>query len=164
MLAAVRREAQALDASLPLYNVKTLEEQKSGSVYTSRMAATLLTVFGLLALGLAAMGLYGVMAHAVNRRMRELGIRMALGAQAGNVLKLILMQGLMLALIGVGIGLLAAFALTHWIESMLFGVRPADPLTFTTIAVGLTLVALVACYIPARRATKVDPLTALRHE
>jgi putative ABC transport system permease protein len=164
MLAAVRREVQALDASLPLYNVKTLEEQKSNSLYTSRMAATLLTVFGLLALGLAALGLYGVMAHAVNRRTRELGIRIALGAQAGDVLKLILMQGLMLALIGVGIGLLAAFALTHWIESLLFGVRPTDPLTFTAIAVGLTLVALVACWIPARRATKVDPLTALRHE
>jgi macrolide transport system ATP-binding/permease protein len=164
MLAAVRREVQALDASLPLYNVKTLEEQKSSSVYTSRMAATLLTVFGLLALGLAALGLYGVMAHAVNHRTRELGIRMALGAQTGDVLKLILTQGLTLALIGVGIGLLAAFALTHWIESLLFGVRPTDPLTFTAIAMGLTLVALVACYIPARRATKVDPLTALRHE
>jgi putative ABC transport system permease protein len=164
MLAAVRREVQALDASLPLYNVKTLEEQKSSSVYTSRMAATLLTVFGLLALGLAALGLYGVMAHAVNRRTRELGIRMAMGAQAGDVLKLILTQGLTLALIGVGIGLLAAFALTHWIESLLFGVRPTDPLTFTAIAAALTLVALVACYIPARRATKVDPLTALRHE
>jgi len=164
MLAAVRREVQALDASLPLYNIKTLEEQKSSSLYTSRMAATLLTVFGLMALGLAALGLYGVTAYAVNRRTGELGIRMALGAQASDVLKLILTQGLKLALIGVGIGLLAAFALTRWIESLLFGVRPTDPLTFTAIAVGLTLVALVACWIPARRATKVDPLTALRHD
>jgi predicted permease len=164
MLAAVRREVQALDASLPLYNVKTLEEQKSSSLYTSRMAATLLTVFGLLALGLAALGLYGVMAYAVNRRTRELGVRMALGAQTGDVLKLILKQGLKLALLGVGIGLLAAFALTRWMESLLYGVRPTDPLTFTVIAVGLTLVALLACWIPARRAAKVDPLVALRSE
>jgi ABC-type antimicrobial peptide transport system permease subunit len=164
MLAAVRREVQALDASLPLYNVKTLEEQKSSSLYTSRMAATLLTVFGLLALGLAALGLYGVMAYAVNRRTRELGVRMALGAQTGDVLKLILKQGLKLALLGVGIGLLAAFALTRWMESLLFGVRPTDPLTFTVIAAGLTLVALVASWIPARRAAKVDPLVALRSE
>jgi putative ABC transport system permease protein len=164
MLAAVRREVQALDASLPLYNVKTLEEQKSSSLYTSRMAATLLTVFGLLALGLAALGLYGVMAYAVNRRTRELGVRMALGAQTGDVLKLVLTQGLKLAMLGVGIGLLAAFALARRMESLLFGVRPTDPLTFTVIAAGLTLVALVACWIPARRAAKVDPLIALRSE
>jgi len=164
MLAAVRREVQALDASLPLYNIKTLEEQKSGSLYTSRMAAMLLTAFGLLALGLAALGLYGVMAYAVNRRTRELGVRMALGAQTGDVLKLILTQGLKLALLGVGVGLLAALALTRWIESLLFDVRPTDPLTFTVIAVVLTLVALVACWIPARRAAKVDPLVALRSE
>ena len=164
MLAAVRRETQALDASLPLYNVKTLEEQKSSSLYTSRMAATLLTVFGLLALGLAALGLYGVMAYSVNRRTRELGVRMALGAQTVDVLKLILTHGLKLALLGVGIGLLLAFALTRWMESLLFGVRPTDPLTFMVIAVGLTLVALVACWIPARRAARVDPLVALRSE
>jgi predicted permease len=164
MVAAVRREAQALDASLPLYGVRTLEEQKSNSLYTSRLAATLLTVFGLLALGLAAVGLYGVMTYAVNRRVRELGIRMALGAQSRDVLKLVLTQGVKLALLGVGIGLLAAFALTRWMESLLFGVRPTDPLTFTVITVVLTLVALVACWIPARRATKVDPLIALRGE
>jgi ABC-type antimicrobial peptide transport system permease subunit len=128
------------------------------------MAATLLTVFGLLALGLAALGLYGVMAYAVNRRTRELGVRMALGAQTADVLKLILTHGLKLALLGVGIGLLLAFALTRWMESLLFGVRPTDPLTFMVIAVGLTLVALVACWIPARRAARVDPLVALRSD
>jgi putative ABC transport system permease protein len=105
-----------------------------------------------------------VLSYSVRQRTRELGILMALGAQAGDVLKMILTQGLKLALIGVVIGLAAAFALTRWMESLLFGVRPTDPLTFGVIAVALLCVSLLACYVPARRATKVDPLVALKHD
>jgi predicted permease len=164
LLAAVRREVQALDANLPLYNIKTLEEQKSGSLYTSRMAAMLLTVFGLLALGLAAVGLYGVMAYAVNRRTREIGIRLALGAQGTDVLRQVLGEGMTMVTIGVALGLAGAFALTRLMKTLLFGVSATDPLTFGLIAGLLVVVALLACFIPAWRATKVDPLVALRCE
>jgi ABC-type antimicrobial peptide transport system permease subunit len=124
----------------------------------------LLASFAVLALLLAALGVYGVISYSVRRRTHELGLRIALGAQSRDVLKLILTQGLKLALVGVVIGLLAAFALTRWMESMLFGVRPTDPLTFMLIALALTMVALVACWIPARRAAKLDPIVALRDE
>jgi len=113
---------------------------------------------------LAAVGIYGVISYAVRQRTHELGIRMALGAQARDVMTLILRQGLKMTLIGIGLGLVAAYALTRWMESLLFGVRPADALTFGMIAVVLLLVALLACWIPSRRATKVDPMTALRCE
>lgn len=163
MIAAVRSEVQALDANLPLYNIRTLEEQKNSSLYTSRMAATLLTVFGLLALGLAAVGLYGVMAYAVNRRTREIGIRLALGAGQRDVFRLVIGHGMLLTLLGIAAGLAAAFGLTRLMRTMLYGVSPTDLLTFAAIACVLLLVALLACWIPARRAAKVDPLVALRH-
>ncbi len=162
MLAVVRREVQAMDASLPLYNIKTLEEQRNSSLYTSRLAATLLTVFGLVALLLAAVGLYGVMAYAVNRRTREIGIRLALGAQGHDVLRQMLAEGMTLVTIGVAFGLAGAFALTRLMKTLLFGVSATDPLTFGVIAGLLLVVAMLACFIPARRATKVDPLVALR--
>jgi macrolide transport system ATP-binding/permease protein len=164
MLAAVRHEVQSLDASLPLYNIKTLEEQRNSSLYTTRLAATLLTVFGLLALLLAALGLYGVMAYAVNRRTREIGIRLALGAQGHNVLRQILAEGMTVVTVGVALGLAGAFALTRLMKTLLFGVTATDPLTFVLIAGLLLVVAMLACFIPARRATKVDPLVALRCE
>ena len=164
VLAMVRQEVQSMDANLPVFNVKTLAEQKNSSLYTERMVATLLSAFGLLALGLAALGIYGVMAYTVSRRTREIGIRMALGAQVGNVLILILRQGLALILIGVALGIGGALLATRWLTSFLYGVSTTDATTFALIALLLTAVAWLACYIPARRATKVDPMVALRCE
>jgi ABC-type antimicrobial peptide transport system permease subunit len=129
-----------------------------------RLASTLVVLFGLLALLLASVGLYGVMAWMVGRRTREVGIRIALGAQAVDVLSLVIRQGMLLTVIGIGIGLIAAFAGTRVIRTQLYQVSPTDPLTFVLIAAVLAAVSLLACYIPARRATKVDPLVALRYE
>jgi ABC-type antimicrobial peptide transport system permease subunit len=134
------------------------------SLAQRRLTLILLASLAALALLLAAVGIYGVISYAVRQRTHELGIRMALGASVRDVLTLILRQGLMLTMTGIGLGLLAALALTRWMESLLFGVRPADALTFGVIAVALLLVALLACYLPARRATKVDPMMALRCE
>jgi len=161
-IAAVRKLAQSLDANLPVYGVRTLEEQKRQSLYAPRLAATLLGGFGLLALALAAIGLYGVMSYSVAQRTRELGIRMALGAQSGDVLKLVARQGLALSGVGLSLGLGSALALTRLMQTALYGVSPTDPLTFGFIAALLATVALAACWIPARRATKVDPMIALR--
>lgn len=162
MLAAVRREVQALDSSLPLYNARTLEEQKSSSLYTSRLAATLLTMFGLLALLLAAVGLYGVMAYTVNRRTREIGIRLALGAQGREVQRLIMTEGTTIIAIGLVLGWGGALAGTRLVESFLYGVRPNDLIAFASAALLLTMVALLANYLPARYASRTDPLLAIR--
>jgi macrolide transport system ATP-binding/permease protein len=164
LLAAVRREAQSLDPTLPLYNFGTLAQQKDGSLYTERLAAALLTLFGLLALSLAAVGIYGVLSYAVTERTREMGIRLALGARPRDLLKLVVGQGMILTLIGLVIGVGASFALTRLIAKLLFGVSATDPLTFIVIPLLLAGVALLACWIPARRATRVDPLAALRYE
>ncbi len=164
LLAAVRREVQAIDATLPIYNLATLAQQKDGLLYTERLAAALLTLFGLLALSLAAVGIYGVLSYAVTERTREMGIRMALGARPRDLLKLVVGQGMILTFIGSVIGVVAAFALTRLIAKLLFGVSATDPLTFVVIPLVLTGVALLACWIPARRATRVDPLVALRYE
>ena len=164
MIAAVRSEAQALDANLPVYNIRTLEEQKNSSLYTSRMAATLLTVFGVLALGLAAVGLYGVMAYAVNRRTREIGIRLALGAQSRDVLRQALVEGMTVVMIGLALGLGGAVAATRLVKSVLYDVTATDPLSFAGAALLLAGVALLACWVPAWRAAKVDPMIALRRE
>ncbi len=164
LTAAVRQTFQALDKDLPVFNVKTFERQLNESLAQDRLVATLSGFFGVLAALLAAIGLYGVMAYAVARRTREIGIRLALGAQTRDVLWLIVRQGLALTLIGVALGLAAALALTRVLQNLLFGVSATDPATFAGIALLLTLVALIACWIPARRASKVDPLIALRHE
>jgi len=163
-LATVRSAVEALDKNLPLYDVKTMRQHLSIALLPARLAGSALGIFGLLALLLAAAGLYGVMANVVAGRTREIGIRMALGADALAVLRLILQQGMRLVLIGLGLGLAAALAVTHLLKSLLFGVSTTDPLTFAGIAVLLTAVALLACWIPARRATKVDPMNALRCE
>lgn len=163
-LATVRSAVEALDKNLPLYDVKTMRQHLGIALLPARLAGSALGIFGLLALLLAAAGLYGVMANVVAGRTREIGIRMALGADALAVLRLILQQGMRLVLIGLGLGLAAALAVTHLLKSLLFGVSTTDPLTFAGIAVLLTAVALLACWIPARRATKVDPMIALRCE
>ena len=164
LLAAIRREAQLLDPTLPVYNLGTLAQQKDGSLYTERLAAALLTLFGLLASSLAEVGIYGVLSYSVTERTREMGIRLALGARPRDLLKLVVGQGFMLTLIGLVIGVGASFALTRLIARLLFGVSATDPLTFIVIPLLLTGVALLACWIPARRATRVDPLAALRYE
>jgi len=163
-VSAVRRQIQTLDRHQPIYNIHTMEELIDESVSLRRLNLLLLGAFAVIALALAAVGIYGVIAYSVMQRTPEIGIRMALGAQRRDVLQLVLTQGLKLALLGIGIGLLVALALTRWMETLLFGVRPTDPVTFCLIAVVLLCVTSLACWIPARRATQVDPLLALRCE
>jgi putative ABC transport system permease protein len=161
---SLRSEVARLDASLPVYNLQTLNEQIRSSLSNDRLLALLSSAFGLLAALLAAIGIYGVMSYSVTQRTQEIGIRMALGAQTRDVVKLVIGQGMKLTIAGVAIGLFGAYALMKLIKSLLFGVNATDPKTFVVVAVLLTVVALLACYIPARRATKVDPITSLRYE
>jgi predicted permease len=160
----VRAQVQRLDLHLPLYDVKTLATQIDESITQDRLVTWLCTAFGLLATSLTALGLYGVLAFSVAQRTKEIGIRVALGAQARDVMKLIMGQGMLLVTVGVVLGLGASLAVTRLIASLLFGVTPTNATTFIAVSVGLALLALFACYIPARRATKVDPLVALRCE
>ena len=164
LASSIRQEVRALDETLPLFGVKTIQEFMTRSLAGSQTIAVLVGIFGLLALLLAAIGIYGVMNYSVSTRTREIGIRMALGANRLEVIKLVLKQGMLLAGLGVVIGLICAFALTRMMESLLYGVSATDQLTFIGISLLLAAVALAACYIPARRATKVDPMVALRYE
>ena len=164
LVGAVRNQIAALDKDQAVFNVRTMEQAVSRSVAARRFTMILLAVFAVLALVLAAVGIYGVISYSVAQRTREVGIRMALGARTSDVIKLVVRDGLKLVMIGVGIGLAAAFALTRLMTTLLFGVTPTDAVTYATVALGLVLVALIACCIPARRATKVDPLVALRFE
>jgi putative ABC transport system permease protein len=164
LISAVRGVVKELDRDQPVYGVASMEQLLSRSTAPRRFNMTLLAVFAALALILAGIGVYGVMAYAVTERTRDIGIRMALGAQASDALKLVISQGMRLTLVGIALGLMGAFALTRLMKNLLFDVRPTDPMTFIAIALLLTFVALLACWIPARRATKVDPMVALRCE
>ena len=164
IVSAVRQAIKEVNRNLPIAEVAMFSDQVDRSLVQQKLIARLSSFFGMLALLLAAIGLYGVISYSVTQRTREIGIRMALGAERRNVLRLVLGQGAKLALIGVLAGLGASWALTRWIESLLFGVSPTDRVTFVMIALLLIAVALLACYIPARRAAKVDPMVALRCE
>jgi macrolide transport system ATP-binding/permease protein len=164
VVASIRKEFSSLDETLPVFGVKTLTEHMGFALFPARIAAILLGSFGLIALLLAAIGIYGVMAYSVAQRTREIGIRMALGAQTGDVLRMVLKQGVMLTLIGLGIGLLAALGLSQLMSSVLYEVSATDIFTFVLVPLLLASVALLACLVPARRATKVDPMVALRYE
>jgi len=164
LVASISREIHSLDKDLPVTEIASLEGLLAREVSTKRFNTGLLSIFAALALMLAAIGVYGVTSYTVAQRTHEVGIRMAIGAQKSDVLKLFMLEGLKLVLAGIAIGMAAAFALTRLIASLLFGVSPTDGTTFALVAVALLGVALLACYIPARRATKVDPLVALRYE
>jgi putative ABC transport system permease protein len=164
LAAAMRREIAAVDADLPVYDVRTMNQVIAESVAQRRFTMGLLAIFAFAALGLAALGLYGVLSYAVTQRTREIGLRMALGGRRLDVLGLVVGQGMKMAMIGALAGLIASLALTRLMKGLLFGVSASDPLTFIAVALLLATVALVACWIPARRATKVDPMVALRCE
>jgi len=161
---AVQKTVADLNPDLPLFNQTTLKaNMRMGDVF-ERIAAIFAAAFGLLALLLASVGIYGVISYTTRQRTHEIGIRIALGAEKMTIFRQVLQQGLRLTLIGLALGLVASFALTRYLRSMLYGVGVTDLLTFATVAVVLCLVALVACYVPARRATRIDPITALHYE
>jgi predicted permease len=161
---AIRDAVHAIDSSLPVYDLKSMGERVDSSLAPERFAVTVLGFFAAIALALAALGLYGVISYSVTQRTQEIGVRMALGADRGRVLGMVVGQGMRLAAIGVGIGFMAAYGVARLLSSQLFEVNAADPETFLGVAVLLAFVALLACYLPARRATRVDPMTALRYE
>ena len=164
MAAPIRQQVVAIDKDQPVFDVKTMREVRANSLALYSFSSVMLSIFAGVALLLAAIGIYGVMSYAVTQRTQEIGIRMALGASAIDVLKLVVKNGMSLAVIGVVVGLAGAFALTRLLHSLLVGVTPTDAITFSTVTFGLLLIALLACYLPARRATRVDPLVALRYE
>ena len=164
MFPAIRGAVEKMNGENVLYDSKSLEEVVGDSMAARRFTMVLLSVFAALALLLSSIGIYGVISYVVGQRTNEIGIRIALGAQQRDVLRLMLGEGMKMALIGVAIGIAVALGLTHLMVNILFGVSATDPLTFLGVATLLVLVALTACWIPARRATRVDPLVALRYE
>jgi putative ABC transport system permease protein len=164
MVAAVSREIHAIDADQPISVIATMAKLIGEETDQRRVGMIMLAIFAGIALMLAALGIYGVLAYFVAQREREIGIRVALGAQTRDVMKMVMKQGMRLTLFGVGIGLIGGFALARLMKSLLFGVGASDPLTFAAVAALLASVAMAACYIPARRAMKVDPVVALRCE
>jgi putative ABC transport system permease protein len=164
IVASVRREVQAMNPQLPLFAIGTLEGQLSETLSTPRFRAVLLVGFALIALLLAMIGIYGVTAHAVGQRTHEVGIRMALGAKRSDVLALIVVQHLRPALVGMAVGVAFAIVFSRFLAALVYGVKATDPLTFIAMGAALAVVTLAACWIPARRATRVDPLVALRAE
>ena len=164
LASAVRAAVAEVDRNQPVYSVMTMEERLANTMTSRQLNLILLGSFAAVALLLAAVGIYGMMSYAVTQRRREIGVRMALGAQKGDVLGIVLRYGLRLTLAGVAIGIVAALALTRFLSSLLYSVKATDPLTFVAVALALTGVALFACYVPARRATRTDPMKALRCE
>jgi len=164
LIASVRSAIQSVDPDQPLFSVRTMETIVSASMAQKRFATFLLGIFAIVAMLLASIGIYGVMSYSVSQRTHEIGIRMALGASAQDVLRLVVGRGMLLAVIGVALGLVAAFWATRAMSSLLFGVTTTDTMTFVLIPIALAAVASVASYLPARRATRVDPMSALRNE
>jgi putative ABC transport system permease protein len=164
LIPAIREALHRMDKDQPIAKIRTMDQLVANSVARSRFMMFLLSAFAGLALVLACIGIYGVMAYSVAQRTREIGIRMALGAQKNDVLGMVIRQGVRLALLGVVIGIAGAIVLTRFLSSLLYGVKTTDPLTFVAVSLLLTAVALPACYIPARRAMRVDPTVALKYE
>jgi putative ABC transport system permease protein len=160
----LREQVQAVNPELPVFGAQTLNDALSASLSERRFSMEMVGLFALTALLLAGLGIYGVISYIVSERTHEIGIRLALGAQSRNILRMVLRQGLGLAIAGAAVGLVCAPILSHLMAGLLYGVRPTDPVTFAGVALLLIGVALLACYIPARRAIRVDPLVALRHE
>jgi predicted permease len=163
-IATLRQRLLQFDSGLVVYDSETLDKVVAASVASKRFAMMLLGSFAAIALLLASIGIYGVLSYLVGQRTQEIGVRMALGAQRSDVLRLIMSDGARMTLLGMGIGIVAALGLTHLMSSMLFGVRPTDPLTFGAVTILLAVIALLACYMPAHRAMRVDPTVALRYE
>ena len=160
-MSAVREQIRQADAALPIFQVSTMEELRQRSFWQFRLFGWMFSTFGAIALLLASIGVYGVLSYSVSQRTQEIGVRMALGAGRGDVLRLVLGQGVRLAMIGVVFGLVGAFGATRFLKTVLYNVTPTDPVSFAGVAGFLTLVAIVASYVPARRAMAVDPLVAL---
>jgi putative ABC transport system permease protein len=159
----VREQVQSVNSALPVFGEATLDETVSASLAVRRFSMELIALFALTALLLASLGIYGVISYMVSERTHEIGVRLALGAQGTDVMRMVLRQGLRLALAGAGVGLAGALVVSHMMSSLLYGVSPTDPLSFGVVAAALTAVAIAACYIPARRAIRVDPIVALRY-
>jgi putative ABC transport system permease protein len=164
VVAGVREAIRASDPNLPVFDVYTMEQLRRQGFWEYRFFGGMFTIFGGIALFLAAIGLYGVLSYSVSQRVREIGVRVALGARNGHVMRLVLQQGMILALIGIGFGLLFSFGATRVVGSILYDTSPTDPLSFAGISTLLAAIAALACYLPARRALEVDPLEALRGE
>ena len=164
LVPALRAAVARINPDLPLFHIRTMQEQVATTIAEDRFLARLLLVFALLATVLSAAGVYGLVSYATERATREVGIRMALGAQPGQVLWMVLRKGMMLTIAGVVIGLAAALVATRVFASLLYGVSPTDPMTFAAVGVLMLIISLTACYVPARRALRVDPLIALRQE
>lgn len=164
IIASVRRVVQQLDPQLAVNNIATMEQQLSGSVARPRFYAVTLGMFAVVAVLLAAIGIGGIMAYSVSHSTREIGIRIALGAEPWAILALVLRQAIVLSLIGIGVGLIGAVALARYLTALLFGLTPLDPMTFVVASAIFAFVSILSCYLPARRATSVDPLVALRYE
>jgi putative ABC transport system permease protein len=164
LVSAIRSRIADMDSDLPLSNMRTMEQILSESIMRPRFNMLLITIFAVVAMMLASVGIYGVISYSVSQRTHEIGVRIALGARPGDIFRMVVGQGLKIALTGVGAGLVAALALTRVMVSLLYGVQATDPLTFAAISAALTAIVIMASYIPARRATKVDPMISLRYE